>query len=229
MVTRILVVDGDPARADRTVLLLRQAGYTATILADQRAVMPALREVAIDLLLLIDTPPDYEGRPFLAMLREGNPDVMVILLSPRGSVADAMAGLRRGADNYLAMPFEPELLLAHIEAAVRRKRPVASSPVLHAGDSMLDRGALRFTAGHRSAYLTPVEARLLECLMRDADTPIPRTALRECVGNDNDSEHRLDFYIHRLRIKIEESPARPVWIQSVPGVGYVFRAGPERT
>jgi DNA-binding response OmpR family regulator len=75
--------------------------------------------------------------------------------------------------------------------------------------------------------LTPLEARLLDCLMRDADTPVARAELRECVGNGGGE--RLNFYIRRLRLKIEEDPQRPAVIVSVSEAAFMFRSGRDRT
>jgi two-component system, OmpR family, response regulator ResD len=225
MATHILIIADDPLLGERLAALLRQAVYDVTTYADPRLLASAPGDVAADLLLIAATSPGADAHALLPTVRGARPNLPVILLSARATIADEVAGLRGGADDYIAMPFEPERLLARIEAALRRSRPAAPDRLLHAGDGTLDRGALRFTAaGHRSAYLTPVEVRLLECLMRDADTPVSRATLRECVGGDEDGDHRLDFYIRRLRAKIEEDPGRPAWIRSVRG-GYLFRSG----
>jgi DNA-binding response OmpR family regulator len=227
LVTHILLVQGDPAAGEDLDVPLRRAGHAVTTLADPRAVMPALRAHAVDLLLLAGMPPDSDGLPALATLRGAHPGLPIVALARRADAAEEVAALRAGADDYIALPVEPGLLLARLGAAVRRYQPVAPTPMLRAGDGTLDRGGLRFmAAGRPPTHLTPVEARLLECLMRAADTPVPRAALTGCVGCQDD---RLDLYVHRLRAKIEGDPGRPAWIRSVPGGGYVFRSGPDRT
>jgi DNA-binding response OmpR family regulator len=122
--------------------------------------------------------------------------------------------------------------LGSLIARVFRRRRAARSPlIVEAGDAALDRGALRFTAPPGPPVsLTPIEARLLEYLMRHADTAVSHAALLEQIGGDDAASggSRADLFIRGLRIKIEDDPDRPEWIRTVPGVGYMFRSGPDR-
>lgn len=118
-----------------------------------------------------------------------------------------------------------------IARVFHRRRAVQCPLIVEAGAAALDRGALRFTAPPGPPVtLTPIEARLLEYLMRHADTAISHAALLEQIGGDDAASGggRADLFIRRLRIKIEDDPDRPEWIRTVPGVGYMFRSGPDR-
>jgi DNA-binding response OmpR family regulator len=111
------------------------------------------------------------------------------------------------------------------------RRPARGALIVQVGAAALDRGALRFSAPSRPPIsLTPIEARLLEYLMRNADAAVSHTALLEHISADSAESggSRADIYIRRLRIKIEENPDRPEWIVTAPGVGYMFRSRPGR-
>lgn len=122
--------------------------------------------------------------------------------------------------------------LGSLIARVFRRRRAARSPlIVEAGDAALDRGALRFTTPQGPPVtLTPIEARLLECLMRHADAPVSHAVLLDQIGGDDAASggSRADLFIRRLRMKIEDDPDRPEWIQTVPGVGYMFWSGRDR-
>jgi len=229
MDTHILAVDSDPLAAKLLTFLLGDAGYQTTALADPRLVDPFLAQDAVDLILLDGMPPRGDGFALCTALRRAHPDIPVIFLSARCAVADRVAGLQAGADDYLAKPFEPAELLARIQAVLRRYRRAERhrfGSLIRAGDAALDLGQLRFTAPGRPAIpLTATEMKLLECLMRNANAVVSRETLVERAwGYDCDGDsNRVAVYIRRLRTKIEADPAKPVLIDTVRGMGYTFR------
>ncbi len=217
--------------AKMLAFLLEEGGYRATTLADPRLVAGFLAEHTIDLVLLDVTLPHIDGLTLCASLRRGHPDIPVILLSARGTVADTIAGFVRGADDYVAKPFEPALLVARIQAVLRRYRRAERNlfgRVIKVGNMTLDLGQLQFSApGRASVTLTPTEMKILECLMRSADAFVSRETLIERTwGFDYEGDtNRVEVYIRRLRTKIEDDPNNPTFIRTMRRVGYVFKEG----
>ncbi len=230
MDTHILVVDDDPFMSKLVGFVLGDSGYQTTTLADPRRVGDFLMENTVDLILLDVTIPHIDGFTLCTSLRRAHPDVPVIILTARGTVADRVEGLYRGADDYLAKPFEPTELLARIQTVLRRYRRAERNrfgTLIRAGDAALDLGELRFTApARRPVLLTPTEMKILECLMRNANAVITRETLIERTwGYDYEGEsNRVQVYISRLRKKIEADPGNPMYLRTVRGLGYRFQA-----
>jgi two-component system OmpR family response regulator len=120
MPAHILIVDDDPLLAKLLTFVLPDSGYRATAVADPGAVVPLLAGGEIDLVLLDITLPGGDGRALLTAIRRAAPALPVIFLSARGTLADRVAGLEQGADDYVAKPFEPIELLARIRAVLGR-------------------------------------------------------------------------------------------------------------
>ncbi len=229
MSSHLLLLDPDPLIAKMLAFLLGDAGYQTTTRADPRRVAAFLTENAVDLILLDVLLPYIDGLTLCTTLRREHPDIPVIFLSARSMVADRVAGLKAGADDYLAKPFEPTELLARVQTVLRRYRRAERhcfGTLIRAGDTALDLGALQFTAPtRRSVLLTPTEMKILECLMRNANAVVSRETLIERTwGYDCEGEtNRVDVYIRRLRQKIEADPGTPVYLHTVRGMGYTFR------
>jgi len=233
MSAHLLLLEPDPLVAKMLAFLIGESGYRTTTLPDPRGALPLLAEHSVDLILLDATLPHIDGFTLCTALRRAHPDVPVIFLSARCVVADRVAGLQAGADDYLAKPCEPAELLARIQAVLRRYRRAERNrfgSVIRAGDTALDLGAMQFTApGQRPALLTPTEMKILECLMRNANAVIARETLVERTwGCDFDGvTNRVDVYISRLRkkIDIDADPNRPAFLRTVRDMGYTFRPG----
>ncbi|MHB8645335.1 MAG: response regulator transcription factor [Thermomicrobiales bacterium] len=231
MNTHILLVDDDPLVGKLLTFLLDDAGYAITVLADPRQASEFLRDTPADLVLLDIMLPHQDGYAVAMEIRHAHPEIPVVFLTARAQVSDKVEGFAHGADDYIAKPFEPTELLARIQAVLRRyhraERNVYGS-VIKVGDACLDLGELEFAApDQRSVGLTPTEMKILECLMRNANAVITREALIERTwGYDGDGfGNRVDVYIRRVRAKIERDPGDPLFIHTVRGVGYLFRAG----
>jgi len=229
MSAHLLLLDPDPLVAKLLAFLLDDSGYRTTTLADPRLVDGCLAEHPVDLILLDVMLPHIDGLTLCTTLRRAHPDTPVIFLSARCAVADRVAGLGHGADDYLAKPFEPTELLARIQAVLRRYRRAERhrfGTLIRAGETALDLGELRFTAPRRPpVLLTPTEMKILECLMRNANAVISREALIERTwGYDGDvDDNRVNVYIGRLRKKIEAEPGTPAYLHTVRDMGYTFR------
>jgi two-component system, OmpR family, response regulator RegX3 len=229
MTTHILVVQSDLTTDKLLRFLLPEKGYQMTMLADPRAVGPLLREKSVNLVLLDVALPYIDGFTLCATIRGEHPDIPVIFLTERDTLQDKVRGFSQGADDYIPKPFEPNELLARIQAVLHRYRRAEgnrSSIVVRVGDTSLDLGKMQFTAAaHRPILLTPTEMKLLECLMRNANVVVSRKMLIERTHGDHSPEgsNRTDVYIRRLRKKVEANPDDPKYIHTVRGVGYIYR------
>ena len=151
------------------------------------------------------------------------------MLSALGALEDRVAGLRLGADDYLAKPFAFEELLARIEALLRRSRdtaPAVSSRLMVA-DLVLDRDTMRVTRAELQLTLTARELALLELLMSAPGRLFSRERILSNVWGTNEDPltNVVDVYIRRLRSKIDDGNAQPL-IHTVRGLGYRLEAAP---
>jgi DNA-binding response OmpR family regulator len=170
--------------------------------------------------------PDGDGLTLIPKLRARAEGVPIIVLTARGDLADRIAGLDGGADDYLAKPFAVEELLARLRAVLRR--PVGlQSDVVRAG-------RLAFDFGHREASVdgTPLELPrrellVLETLLRRMGRTVLRATLEEAVYNFDDEiqSNALDTHVSRLRRKLANANAG-VEIHGIRGVGYLLRQSP---
>jgi len=178
----------------------------------------AEREPAIVLLDVML--PGQDGFAFCEELRAGGSRVPILMLTGRGDGHDRIRGLRAGADDYLPKPFDPEELVARIEAILRRV------PVPRPGDG-LDRNACALRLGDRVVPLTPTEFRILEQLTAHPGQVRSRTHLLEGLdeaGTLEAFERAIDIHVSRLRAKIEVDPRRPRHLVTVRGIGYRWDA-----
>jgi DNA-binding response OmpR family regulator len=184
------------------------------------------RDGAYDLVVLDVMLPGRDGLAVLRELRSSGHDVPVLLLTARAGVADRVAGLDLGADDYLPKPFAVAELLARVRALLRRGTP--GSPVLAAADLTLDPATREVVRGGRRIDLTPREYALLEFFLRNKGRVLGRALIAQHVwGVDFDTfTNVIDVYVNYLRRKID-ADAEPKLLHTVRGVGYVLRE-PER-
>ncbi len=234
MKTHILVVDDDALHCKLLSFLLNEHGYDVTILTDPRAAPDALRQHAIDLILLAVSLPYIDGFSLCTQLKRQHSDTPIILLSEQVKTEDLVRGFTQGADDFITRPYEPAELLARVQAVLRRYRRLERNlfgVLVRVGATALDLGRLSFTAASgRCVLITPTEMRLLECLMRNAHAVISREKLIEQTwGYDSESaDNRVDVYIRRLRHKIEAHPKDRNLIRTIRGVGYIYEGDAPR-
>ena len=169
--------------------------------------------------------PDGDGVEVIKHLREWS-DVPIIVLSARGADADKVRGLDAGADDYLTKPFSMSEFMARLRAALRRRsRSATGAPTASAGSITMDHDRRQVTVDGREVHLTPLESKLLTALVRNAGKVLTHEQLlKEVWGPAYGVEaHYLRIYIHQLRQKIEQDPARPRYLLTEVGVGYRLR------
>jgi two-component system phosphate regulon response regulator OmpR len=231
---RVWVVDDDPEVRSLLATYLSDQGYTVRTLADG-AQLKARLDGQLggerpDLLVLDLMLPGEDGLTLLRRLRDGGDSLPVLMLTARADGVDRIIGLEQGADDYLAKPFLPRELTARIEAILRRRAPVpGGSPQpegerVRFGDCTVDLATreLHGTAG--PLPITSGEFALLAAFVRHPHRPLSRERLIELArGPASETESRsMDVQISRLRKLIEPDPARPRYVQTVWGYGYVF-------
>jgi DNA-binding response OmpR family regulator len=229
-IQRILIIDDDARLRELLVRYLGEQGFTVKAVEDGIAMNHALQLNQYHLLVLDLMLPDEDGLAILRRLRAAGEYVPIILLTARGEEVDRIIGLEMGADDYLPKPFNPRELVARIQAVLRRKiiqavgAPENFEKIITFGDIELN---LATRALHRRGVplpLTTGEFALLNVLVSHPRIPLSRDKLMELSrGRDHDPFDRaIDVQVSRLRKLIETEPARPRYLQTVWGHGYVF-------
>ena len=230
--TLILLVDDELLITDSLTYSLKREGFEVKAVADGNSALTAIEEQMPDLVVLDLMLPDISGFEVCRRLRAIS-TTPVIMLTARGEEIDRVLGLEVGADDYLAKPFSFRELLARIYALLRRVALDRQDmqPQVHAltlRQLSLDLFARRVFMGEQELQLSTREFDLLAILMKNAGRAMSRDELIDQVwGEDWTGDARtLDVHVRWLRLKIEEDPASPQFIQTVRGFGYRF-AGPE--
>jgi two-component system response regulator MprA len=224
---RVLVVDDDPAVRESLRRSLEFNGYEVELAADGEQALRAIADSRPDAVVLDVMMPNLDGLATCRALRAAGDDVPVLMLTARDEVADRVAGLDAGADDYLPKPFALEELLARLRALLRRIGAGESGPVLRLADLTLDPASRDVTRGERPVRLTRTEFALLELLLRNQRRVLPRERILEEVwGYDfPTTANSLEVYVGYLRRKTE-AMGEPRLIHTVRGVGYVARETP---
>ncbi len=225
--TRVLVVDDEPNITELVSIVLRYEGFDVSSAHDGRGALRAVRELKPELVILDVTMPDIDGLEVVRRMRAENIWMPVIFLTARDAVADKIAGLTVGGDDYIAKPFGLDELVARVRAMVRRNRLAArreESGVLRYADLVLDEDRLEVSRGSRFISLTPTEFRLLRFLMLNAGRVLSNPQILDHVwqydfGGDGNVVETFISYL-RKKIDVEEPPL----IQTVRGFGYTLRA-----
>ncbi|HYN55931.1 MAG TPA: response regulator [Motilibacterales bacterium] len=219
--TRILIIEDEPALARALAITLNARGYETDVAVTGAAGLDLAASSHPDLILLDLGLPDLDGMTILNAVR-GWSQVPVVVLSARQTSHDKVAALDAGADDYVSKPFAMDELLARIRAATRRAASAESDPVVVTETFTIDLAARLVTRDGQPVRLTPTEWRLLEILARNAGRIVTqKELLRELRGPDLDREsHYLRVYLAQLRRKLEPDPARPRHLLTDPGIGY---------
>lgn len=229
--THILVVDDDDRLRDLLRRYLTEQGFRVSQAADGRQALALKRQHGCDLIVLDIMMPIDDGFSVCRQLRASGDQVPIILLTAKNDDSTRIMGLDGGADDYLAKPFNPRELLARIRAVLRRTQvtelPGAPSPqpsVVAFGPYQLNLATRRLTRAGEVLPITTSEFAMLKVFARHPNTPLSRDRLMELVrGREYAAFDRsLDVQISRLRKLLEPAPSKPIYIQTVWGVGYVF-------
>lgn len=223
---RVLVVDDDAAIRRSLGRGLRLDGFRVTEADGGRAALAGLRDDPPDVVVLDISMPDISGIEVCRTLREDGNDIPVLMLSALDEVADRVAGLQAGGDDYLVKPFALDELVLRLHALLRR-RPPRQTDTVRAGGLLLDPAARTAHLDGAELHLTRREFELLETLARNAGIVLSRDQLLDRVwGYDFDVRtDAVDTFVSYLRRKLEAG-GRPRIVHTVRGVGFVLRDSP---
>ncbi len=218
---RVLVVEDEKKVADFIRRGLEQEHYAVDVAYDGEDGAYQAEAYDYDVVILDVMLPKLSGLELLRQLRGKKPHLPVLVLSAKSAVEDRVAGLDRGADDYLVKPFAFAELSARVRTLLRRGTREAAE--LQIADLALDTATRQVTRGGRKVDLSPKEYALLEYLLRNAHRPVTRTMIIEHVWDIHfDSvSNVVDVYINYLRNKIDKGFS-PQLIYTLRGVGYIL-------
>jgi two-component system response regulator MprA len=231
--TRVLVVEDEQGIAGFVRRGLLFEGYAVDVVTDGRTALATLRDDPPDVVVLDIMLPEVDGIEITRRVRaaetvEGRAPVPILMLTARDAVADRVAGLEAGADDYLVKPFAFDELLARIRALLRRSAPgvgtVSQAEVLTFDDLELDLGARLARRADRELRFTTREFDLLTLFLRHPNQVLSRSQIMDRIWGPDfyGDSNVLEVFIGNLRRELEGDEG-PRLIQTVRGVGYVLR------
>lgn len=223
---KILVVDDDKKTVELIRLYLEKDSYHVLPAYDGRSALELARHKQPDLIVLDLMLPQVDGLDICKTLRAES-NVPIIMLTARSTEEDKLLGLDSGADDYLTKPFSPRELMARVRAVLRRAAGMNEPAELRCDDLVVDTVRYETHVRGELVRLTPKEFKLLVALMKAPGRTFTRLELLESAfGPDYEGlERTIDVHLMNLRRKIEPDPARPIYVQTVYGVGYKFGEG----
>ena len=229
MPKNILVVEDDRDLCTLLEYNLARAGYGVQVVERLGAVPEAISKARPDLVILDVMLPDGDGFDFCRELR-ANPatrKIPVLFLTARSQEVDRVLGLEIRGDDYITKPFSPRELLARVKAHLRRTDDYAPAegPAL-SGPLTVDVDSRRVSLRGEAIPLTATEFRLLEFFLANPGRVYSREQLLRSIWGEgcHVTPRNVDVHIRRLRERIEDTPEKPKWIQTVRGFGYRFEA-----
>ena len=234
----VLIVEDEKHLADGLRYNLKAEGYEVQAVGSAEEALALLveRRRDFDVLVLDVMLPGMDGFTLAARLRSQEKFMPILMLTARGQAQDVLRGFEAGADDYLPKPFELSVLLARINALLRRRQwfdrdrdrvaQDGEAKVFECDGKTIDFEALELRSGEQIVHLTLMEAELLRYLINHEGKIVSRSLILEDVwGLREDTDTRaIDNFIVRLRKYIEDEPSRPRHLLTVRGVGYKFIA-----
>jgi DNA-binding response OmpR family regulator len=224
MSIKILVVDDQSSVRQLLQEYLTEQGFQVVTASDGQNAIYTARHEQPDLILLDIMMPRMDGYDFLRQYRQER-QTPVIIITAREEESDAVVGLELGADDYVIKPFRMRELVARIHAVLRRKDESPEKFSLYReGEIVLDERTHSITVENSPVSLTPIEFDLLKLLMRSPGRVFSRSELIDQLADSGFTglDSTLNVHIRNLRTKIEPDPAKPLYIDTVFGVGYRF-------
>ncbi|WP_029421211.1 response regulator transcription factor [Alicyclobacillus macrosporangiidus] len=221
---RILIVEDEQRLAAALAQLLKEHQYAVDVAHDGNTGLDLALTDCYDLLVLDVMLPGQSGLDIVRQVRQAGLDVPILLLTAKDTVDDRVTGLDAGADDYLVKPFATRELLARIRALTRRTGNVSGPDTLTVGPFSMHLAERTIFRDGQPLSLTAKEFQLLELLMRNHGKVMSKELILDRVWGP-DAEvigNAVENYVHFLRKKIDV-PGQPSYIETVRGVGYVFR------
>lgn len=220
----VLVLEDESSIRGFVVLNLKRSGYTV-IEADsgENALIEAEKHPEIDLALLDVMLPGISGIEVAKKLRETHPGIGIIMLTAKTQETDKVSGFMAGADDYVTKPFSPGELMARVDALYRRisygRR--MEETIVRQGPFLLDRQRRILMKNDVELDLTQVEYLIADTMIKHIDTALSRAEILDAVwGKSKSDEKTVDVNMRRLRLKVEDDPSEPKYLQTIWGYGY---------
>ena len=229
---RILLVEDDRTISDLLAYNLRRAGYEVLQEQNGRSGLETALAHTIDLVLMDLMLPGLDGLTASREIIRRKPSLPIIMLTARSEKETMLQGFQSGADDYITKPFDLEVLLARIEARLRRTPAgislpgqISGSGAVETGNLQLDHDTHSIRTSHGEVALNPKEYELLRLLLSRPGHLFPREEIVERVWHQRylSSSRTLDVHVRRLRAKLEQIGA-DVSVHTVRGVGYRFES-----
>jgi two-component system OmpR family response regulator len=221
----VLVVDDEPALAELVSMALRYEGWTITTAGDGASAIAHAKQARPDVVVLDVMLPDMTGLEALRALRLEVPHLPVLLLTAKDSVADRIAGLTAGGDDYVTKPFSIEEVVLRLRALLRRTGVTieANSAQIVVGDLVLDEDSHEVSRGGVQINLTSTEFELLRYLMRNPKRVLSKAQILDRVWNYDfgGRSNIVELYVSYLRKKIDIG--RVPMIHTLRGAGYILK------
>ena len=219
------MVEDEASFSEALAYVLGKEGFEVVVADTGDGAIAIFDRVGADLVLLDLMLPGLSGTEVCKQLRSRS-NVPIIMLTAKDTEVDKVVGLELGADDYVTKPYSKAELVARIRAVLRRQSEVAplADSILIAGPVRIDVERHQVDINNISVALPLKEFELLEFLVRNSGRVLTRAQLIDRVwGSDYFGDTKtLDVHVKRLRAKIEQDPANPVYIQTIRGLGYKF-------
>ena len=232
MPKKIFVVDDEPQIVKVLKAYLENAGFQVVTALDGNTALHTFQREKPDFMILDLNLPGIDGLDVCrAVRRESN--VPILMLTARVEEADRLIGLELGADDYVVKPFSPREVVARVRTIFRRTTAGpggATKPETHsvqAGELTIDLEKHTVTLAEKVIDLTPTEFEILLTLAKQPKRVFSRLQIMEQAQGDayDGYERTIDAHIKNIRMKLEPNPKKPVYIQTVFGLGYKFETG----
>lgn len=225
---RILIAEDEDVIRDFIVINLKRAGYDVVDVPDGEQALQVFEQSGgdFDVVVLDIMMPGIDGFGVCEKIRAASNTIGIIMLSAKSQEMDKVRGLMTGADDYITKPFSPSELVARVDAIYRRvslaKDVAQQNGEIVSGPFVLNSKSRTLTKNGKTVDLTQVEFQILEFFMRNPNTALERSAILDEVWGSNyfGDVKIVDVNIRRLRMKIEEEPSNPRYLQTVWGFGY---------
>ena len=220
----IFLLEDDEAIGVGLTYSLENEGYNVTLAKSVKEAEKIIDEKEFSLYILDLTLPDGSGYDVCKRIKAKG-DLPVIFLTAYDDEVNVIMGFELGADDYISKPFRVKELMLRIKSVMRRYSNETSDGIIKINNLKINTNEAKVYKNNEEIILTAMEYRLLLILLSNRGKVLSRTALLENiwdVAGDFVEDNTLTVYIKRLRDKIEEDPAKPEFIKTVRGLGYVI-------
>lgn len=224
---KILVVDDEPQIVKVLTVFIENAGFDVAVSMDGRKAVAAFQQEQPDFVILDLNLPGMDGLEVCRAIRKES-NVPILMLTARSEEADKLIGLEIGADDYIVKPFSPREIVARIRTIMRRTTAeVERSELIQVDDLVIDLQKHTVTLGGRDIDLTLAEFEILTILARQPRRVFTRQQIMDHAQDMvfEGYDRTIDAHIKNIRIKMEPNPRKPIYIQTVFGLGYKLDMG----